>query len=63
MTIEHDAAAPGAPLPSTEDIVRFVYDSAAAAALLQTARALLDAAPRELSESFEQAVRAAGFAS
>ena len=31
--------------------------------LLAHARALLDTAPRELAESFEQAVRTAGFAS
>jgi hypothetical protein len=46
-----------------EDIVQFVFRSAVSSGLLEKARALLDAAPRELAESFEQAVRSAGLAS
>ena len=56
-----------APLPATpehpEDIVRFVFRSAVSSDLLANARALLDTAPKELAESFEQAVRSAGLAS
>lgn len=62
MTIELDAGAPACG-PSSEDLVQFVFRPAIAASLLQQARALLDNAPKELSESFEQAVRASGFAS
>jgi len=46
-----------------EEIVQFVFRSAASAGLLEHARALLGAAPKELAESFEQAVRSGGFAS
>jgi hypothetical protein len=46
-----------------DDMVQFVYRAAGATGLLAHARALLDAAPKELAESFEQAVRAAGLAS
>jgi hypothetical protein len=60
MTIEPDAdAAP----PQHDELVRFVFRAASAPPLLQRARALLAAAPAELSESFEQAVRASGLAS
>ncbi len=56
-----------APLPAAaechEDIVQFVFRSAMSSGLLTNARAMLDAAPKELAESFEQAVRTAGFAS
>ena len=46
-----------------EEIVQFVFCSAVSTGLLKNARAMLDAAPKELAESFEQAVRAAGIAS
>ena len=46
-----------------DEIVQFVFRSAAAVGLLDSARALLDTAPKELAESFEQAVQSAGFAS
>jgi hypothetical protein len=56
MTIELNAS-PSADTEQHEEVVRFVFRDAAAAGLLKRARALLDAAPRELRESFEQAVR------
>ncbi len=59
MTIDRDAALAQ---PPHEEIVQFVFRAASAAPLLQRARALLAAAPAELSESFEQAVRASGLA-
>lgn len=59
IDVDHAAAAQQHP----EEIVQFVFRSSAATGLLQRARALLDAAPRELNESFEQAVRASGLAS
>ncbi|MEP6504308.1 MAG: hypothetical protein ABJD97_13315 [Betaproteobacteria bacterium] len=62
MTIELHAHFP-ATADSPDEIVQFVFRSAAASGLLQRARALLDAAPRELAESFEQAVRTSGLAS
>ena len=62
MTIELHASLPAATQPH-EEIVRFVIRAAASSGLLENARALLGAAPRELAESFEQAVRTAGFAS
>ena len=46
-----------------DELVRFVFRSAASPGLLKNAREMLDAAPRELTESFEQAVRSAGLAS
>ena len=56
-----------ATLPATtehhEEIVQFLFRSAASTGLLQRARAMLDAAPKELAESFEQAVRRSGLAS
>ena len=59
MTIElHDHFPAAAEYP--DEIVQFVFRSAVATGLLQRARALLDAAPRELAESFEQAVRTSG---
>jgi hypothetical protein len=62
MTIELHANLP-ATAEYSEEIVQFVFRSAVATGLLQRARALLDAAPRELAESFEQAVRTSGLAS
>ena len=61
MTI--DLHAPPATTQHHEEIVQFVFRSALPGAMLTNARAMLEAAPRELAESFEQAVRAAGFAS
>ena len=62
MTI--DLHAPGlACAERHDDMVQFVYREAGATGLLAPARALLDAAPKELAESFEQAVRSAGLAS
>jgi hypothetical protein len=46
-----------------DDMVQFIFSAAGATGLLAHARALLDAAPKELAESFEQAVRTAGLAS
>ena len=46
-----------------DELVQFVFRSAVSSGLLQQARELLDAAPRELAESFEQAMRTAGLAS
>lgn len=57
---------PEGPTPApahAEELVQFLFGTASAGALLQGARALLEDAPRELAESFEQAVRAAGLAS
>ena len=62
MTIDLHATFPAA-TAHHEDIVQFVFRSAVSSGLLENARALLDAAPRELAESFEQAVRSAGLAS
>ena len=62
MTIDLHAT-----LPTTtehpEDIVQFVFRAAVSSGLLTNARAMLAAAPKELAESFEQAVRSAGLAS
>lgn len=46
-----------------DELVQFVFRSAASSGVLKNARDMLDAAPRELVESFEQAVRSAGLAS
>ncbi len=46
-----------------DELVQFVYRAAAAARLVANARSLLAAAPSELADSFEQAVRASEFAS
>ena len=62
MTIELPASFP-ATTEVPEEIVRFVFRAAVSSGLLVSARALLDAAPRELAESFEQAMRGAGIAS
>ena len=62
MTIDLHATCP-ATEQHPEEIVRFVFRSTVSSGLLTNARALLDAAPRELAESFEQAVRTAGLAS
>ncbi|MBC7662396.1 MAG: hypothetical protein H7276_01160 [Caulobacter sp.] len=62
MTIDHDATLPDV-AEHRDELVQFVYRATGAPGLLAHARALLDKAPRELAESFEQAVRTAGFAS
>ena len=62
MTIELHAH-PSATAECHDEIVQFVFQSAASSNLLANARALLDAAPQELAASFEQAVRSAGLAS
>jgi len=62
MTIDLPATHPAA-TEHHEEIVQFVFRSTASSDLLAHARALLGAAPRELAESFEQAVRGAGLAS
>ena len=46
-----------------EELLQFVYRATGSDGLVAHARSLLDAAPRELAESFEQAVRSAGLAS
>jgi hypothetical protein len=62
MTIDLQATFP-ATAEHHEEIVQFVFRSAVSSGLLRNARAMLDAAPKELAESFEQAVRSAGLAS
>ena len=62
MTIDLHATFP-ATTEQPEEIVRFVFRPAVSSGLLTNARAILDAAPKELAESFEQAVRTAGIAS
>jgi hypothetical protein len=62
MTIDLHATHPAAAEHHAQ-IVQFVFRSAAAPGLLDHARALIGAAPKELAESFEQAVRRAGLAS
>ena len=62
MTIDRHATLP-ATTEHHEEIVQFVFRSAVSTGLLQRARAMLDAAPQELAESFEQAIRTAGLAS
>ena len=62
MTIDLPATLP-VTTEHHEEIVQFVFRSALPSGLLQSARAMLDAAPRGLAESFEQALRTAGFAS
>ena len=62
MTIDLHATFP-ATTEHHEEIVQFVFRSTASSGLLEHARAMLEAAPRELTESFEQALRTAGFAS
>ena len=62
MTIDLHATGSGT-AECHDDIVQFVYRAAGAPGLLARARALLDAAPKELAESFEQAVRTSGLAS
>ena len=62
MTIELHAH-PSATAECHDEIVQFVFRPAASSGLLTSARAMLDAAPQELTESFEQAVRSAGLAS
>ena len=62
MTIELNASAA---IPESElgEITQFVFRAPSSSGLLQRARALLDAAPKELAESFEQAVRGASLQS
>jgi hypothetical protein len=62
MTIDLPATHPAA-TEHHEEIVQFVFRSTASSGLLEHARALLGAAPKELAESFEQAVRSSGLAS
>jgi hypothetical protein len=62
MTIDFHGACPAVP-DHPDEIVRFVFRAGVSPGLLTSARALLDAAPKELAESFEQAVRSAGLAS
>jgi hypothetical protein len=62
MTIDLHATFP-ATTEHHEEMVQFVFRSALPSGLLKNARAMLDAAPRELAESFEQALRTAGIAS
>ena len=62
MTIDLPATHPAA-TEHHDEIVQFVFRSTASSDLLAHARALLGAAPRELAESFEQAVRTSGLAS
>ncbi len=62
MTIDLHATHP-ATSEHHEELVQFVFRSAVSSGLLKHARQMLDAAPRELAESFEQAVRTAGLAS
>jgi hypothetical protein len=65
MTIDHSATLTNAAavVEHHDELVQFVYRATGAQGLLAQARALLDTAPRELAESFEQAVHTAGFAS
>jgi hypothetical protein len=63
MTIDLHATLTAATAEQSEEIVQFVFRRAASTGLLQRARAMLDAAPRELAESFEQAVRTSGLTS
>ena len=62
MTIELPATHP-ATAEFHEELVQFVFRSDVSPGLLQGARAMLDAAPKELAESFEQAMRISGLAS
>ena len=62
MTIDLHATHP-ATAQFHDELVQFVFRSAVSSGLLERAREMLDAAPRELAESFEQAVRRAGLAS
>ena len=62
MTIDLHATHP-ATTQIHEELVQFVFRSAVSSGLLEHARQMLDAAPKELAESFEQAMRGAGFAS
>jgi hypothetical protein len=62
MTIDFHATCP-ATAEIHDELVQFVFRSAVSPGLLKNARALLDSAPRELAESFEQAVRTAGLPS
>ena len=65
MTIDLAATSPASAAFAEhhDPLVQFVYRANGAPSLLAHARQLLDAAPRELAESFEQAVRPLGLAS
>jgi hypothetical protein len=60
MTIEPTAHAEPPGAQEAAEITQFVFRAPSASGLLQRARELLAAGPRELAESFEQAVRSAG---
>ena len=62
MTIDLHATLP-ATTAHHDEMVQFVFRSAVSTGLLQRARAMLDAAPKELAESFEQAMCSAELAS
>jgi hypothetical protein len=62
MTIDLHATFP-ATTACHEDIVQFLFRPAGSSGLLEKARAMLDTTPKELADSFEQAVRSAGLAS
>ena len=62
MTIDLHSTFP-ATTAHHDEMVQFVFRSAVSTGLLQRARAMLDAAPKELAESFEQAMRSAELAS
>jgi len=64
MTIDPTATLPtAAAVEHHDELVQFVFRATGAPGLLAHARELLDAAPRELADSFEQAMRTAGLAS
>ena len=56
MTIDLHATHP-ATTQIHDELLQFVFRSAVSSGLLKNARAMLDAAPKELVESFEQALR------
>lgn len=60
MTIEPTAPAAFLPAQESAEITQFVFRAPSTSGVLQRARELLAAAPRELAESFEQAVRSPG---
>jgi hypothetical protein len=62
MTIDLHAIHP-ATRELHDELVQFVFRSAGSSGLLEGAREMLAAAPPELAESFEQAMRASELAS
>ena len=62
MTIDLQATHP-ATTQFHDELLQFVFRSAVSSGLLKNARAMLDAAPKELVESFEQAMRNPGLES